>query len=142
LFSAFQTFTAKIKIQFGVSIRALHSDNAPKYFSSQFTTFMTPNGILHQSSWLYTSQQNGVAERKNRHLIKTAPTLLLHGNLPTKFWGDVALTVCYLINCMPSSVLQDKILHSLLFPTQPLYFVSLRVFGCIHFVHSFFTRTR
>lgn len=38
LFSVFQTFTAEIKSQFGVPIRALRSDNAPEYFSSQFTT--------------------------------------------------------------------------------------------------------
>jgi len=56
LFSIFQTFTAEIKIQFGVSIRALRSDNAPERFSSQFTTFMTTNDILYQSSCSYTPQ--------------------------------------------------------------------------------------
>ena len=85
LFSIFQTFTAEIKTQFGVSIRALRSDNSPEYFSSQFTTFMTTRGILHQYSCPYTPQQNGVAERKDSHLIETARTLLLHVNLLTKF---------------------------------------------------------
>ena len=36
---------------------------------------------------------------------------------------------------MPSSVLHDQIPHSLLFPDQPLYFLSPRVFGCTCFVH-------
>jgi len=97
---------------------------------------MTANGILYQSSCHYTPQQNGVVERKNRHLIETAWTLLLHANLPPKFWGDV-LTACYLINRMPSSALQDQIPHSFLFPTQLFYSIPLRVFGCICFVHSF-----
>ena len=83
---------------------------------------MTTRGILHQSSCPYTPQQNGVAERKNRHLIETARTLLLHANLPTKFWGDV-LIACYLINRMPSSVLKDNIPHTLLFPSYPPYYV-------------------
>ncbi|RVW27157.1 Retrovirus-related Pol polyprotein from transposon TNT 1-94 [Vitis vinifera] len=101
----------------------------------QFTSFMSHHGILHQSSCAHTPQQNGVAERKNRHLVETARTLLLHNHVPFRFWGDAVLTACYLINRMPSSVLHDQIPHSLLFPDQPLYFLPPRVFGCTCFVH-------
>ncbi|RVX01781.1 Retrovirus-related Pol polyprotein from transposon TNT 1-94 [Vitis vinifera] len=101
----------------------------------QFTSFMSHHGILHQSSCAHTPQQNGVAERKNRHLVETARTLLLHSHVPFRFWGDAILTACYLINRMPSSVLHDQIPHSLLFPDQPLYFLPPRVFGCTCFVH-------
>ncbi|RVW74235.1 Retrovirus-related Pol polyprotein from transposon RE1 [Vitis vinifera] len=103
--------------------------------SVPFTSFMSHHGILHQSSCAHTPQQNGVAERKNRHLVETARTLLLHSNVPFRFWGDAVLTACYLINRMPSSVLHDQIPHSLLFPDQPLYFLPPRVFGCTCFVH-------
>ncbi|RVW17874.1 Retrovirus-related Pol polyprotein from transposon TNT 1-94 [Vitis vinifera] len=75
------------------------------------------------------------SERKNRHLVETARTLLLHNHVPFRFWGDAVLTACYLINRMPSSVLHDQIPHSLLFPNQPLYFLPPRVFGCTCFVH-------
>ncbi|RVW32132.1 Retrovirus-related Pol polyprotein from transposon TNT 1-94 [Vitis vinifera] len=102
---------------------------------SPFTSFMSHHGILHQSSCAHTPQQNGVAERKNRHLVETARTILLHSNVPFRFWGDAVLTACYLINRMPSSVLHDQIPHSLLFPNQPLYFLPPRVFGCTCFVH-------
>ncbi|RVW28894.1 hypothetical protein CK203_111939 [Vitis vinifera] len=44
------------------------------YSRSQFTSFMSHHGILHQSSCAHTPQQNGVAERKNRHLVETART--------------------------------------------------------------------
>ncbi|RVW91047.1 Retrovirus-related Pol polyprotein from transposon TNT 1-94 [Vitis vinifera] len=91
--------------------------------------------ILHQSSCAHTPQQNGVAERKNRHLVETARTLRLHNHVPFRFWGDAVFTACYLINRMPSSVLHDQIPHSLLFPDQPLYFLPPRVFGCTCFVH-------
>ncbi|RVX08874.1 Retrovirus-related Pol polyprotein from transposon RE2 [Vitis vinifera] len=78
------------------------------YSRSQFTSFMSHHGILHQSSCAHTPQKNG---------------------------GDAVLTACYLINRMPSSVLHDQIPHSLLFPDQPLYFLPPRVFGCTCFVH-------
>ncbi|RVW69943.1 Retrovirus-related Pol polyprotein from transposon TNT 1-94 [Vitis vinifera] len=48
------------------------------YSRSQFTSFMSHHGILHQSSCAHTPQQNGVAERKNRHLVETA-----HSSLPS-----------------------------------------------------------
>ncbi|CAJ2657775.1 unnamed protein product [Trifolium pratense] len=94
------------------------------------------HGIIHQSSCPHTPQQNGVAERKHRHLVDTARTLLIDAHAPLKFWGDAMLTANYLINRMPSSVLDNEIPHSLLFPKDPLYAVPLRVFGSTCFVHD------
>ena len=96
---------------------------------------MSSHGILHQSSCAYTPQHNEVAERKNRHLVETARTLLLYHKVPQRFWGDAILAACYLINRMPSSVLHDQIPHSTLLPTQPLFYLPPRVFGCVCFVH-------
>ena len=120
LFSIFQKFHAEIQTQFNVSIRVLRNDNAREYFSTPFTSFMSQRGILHQSSCAHTPQQNGVVECKNRHLVETVRTLLLHSHVPFCFWGDVVLTAYYLINRMPSSILHEQIPHSLFFPTQPL----------------------
>jgi len=102
LFSIFQTFHAEIQNQFGVSIRTFRSDNAREYLSSPFQQFMKSHGIIHQTSCPYTSQQNGVAERKNRHLIETARTLLIQSHAPLRFWGmqflhlAILLIVCHL----------------------------------------------
>ena len=134
LFSIFQKFYVEIQTQFNIYIRVLRSDNAREYFSAPFISFMSHHGILHQSSCAHT-QQNGVADCKNRHLVETARSLLLHSHVPFRFLGDAVLTACYLINHMPSSVLHDQIPHSLLFPDQPLYFLPPRVFGCTCFVH-------
>ena len=96
---------------------------------------MSSHGILHQSSCAYTPQQNGVVECKNRHLVETARTLLLHHKVPQRFWEDAILAACYLINRMPSSVLHDQIPHSILLPTPPLFYLLPRVFGCVCFIH-------
>ena len=137
LFHIFQSFFNEIKTQFGVSIRVLRSDNGREYLSHSFKQFMASHGILHQTSCAYTPQQNGVAERKNRHLMETTRTLLIHGEVPEHFWGDAILTACYLINRMPSSVLKNNIPHSILFPHEPLHPLPLRVFGSTCFVHNF-----
>ena len=135
LFSILKKFHAEICTKFNTSIRILRSDNAKEYFSTPFSSFMSSHGILHQSSCAYTPQQNGVAEHKNRHLVETARTLLLHHKVPQRFRGDAILAACYLINRMPSFVLHDQIPHSILLPTQPLFYLPPRVFGCICFFH-------
>ena len=105
LYTIFQKFYAEILTQFNISIHVLRSDNAREYFSAPFISLMSQHGIFHLSSCAHTSQQNGVAEHKNRHLIKAARTLLFHYHVPFRFLGDGVLTACYLINRMPSSVL-------------------------------------
>ena len=91
LFFIFQKFYVEIQTQFNVSIRVLRSDNAREYFSTPFTSFMSQHEILHQSSCAHTPQQNGVAERKNRHLIETARTLLLQVTFLFVFGGMLFL---------------------------------------------------
>ena len=88
LFSIFQKFYAEIQIQFNVSIRVLRSNNDREYFFTPFTSFMSQHGILHQSSCAHTPQQNGVVERKNRHLVETAHTLILYSHVSFRFLGE------------------------------------------------------
>ena len=76
-----------------------------------------------------------MAERKNRHLVETARTLLLHHKVPQRFWGDAILVACYFINRMSSSGLHDQIPHSILLPTQPLFYLPPCIVGCVCFVH-------
>ena len=85
LFYIFQKFHVEIHTQFNTSILILRSDSAKEYFSTPFSSFMSCHEILHQSSYAYTPQQNGVAEHKNRHLVETARTLLLHHKLLQRF---------------------------------------------------------
>ena len=90
--------------------------------------FLSSHGILHWSSCAYTCQHNGMAKRKNRHLVETAHTFLLHHKVLQRFWGDATLDVCYLIDRMSSFVLHDKIPHSIIFPKRPLFCLLPRVF--------------
>ena len=109
LFSVFCAFHAEIKTQFNLSIKCLRSDNATEYSSAQFSSFLLQKGILHQFSCPVTPRQNGVAERKNRHLLEVSRALLFEMKVPKQFWADAVSTACFLINRMPSNVLGGKI---------------------------------
>nr|GEW85575.1 ribonuclease H-like domain-containing protein [Tanacetum cinerariifolium] len=54
--------------------------------------------IKREFSIARTPQQNGVAERKNRTLIKAARTMLADLLLPIPFWAEVVNTACYVQN--------------------------------------------
>ena len=85
LFSHFRTFCAKIHTWFYVSVQNLRNDNAKKCMSEQFQSFILQNGILHQTSCVDTPSQNGVDERKNRHLLEAARVLLFQMHVPKHF---------------------------------------------------------
>jgi hypothetical protein len=61
---------------------------------------------------------------------------MIHMHVLKHFWSDVVLTACYLINWMPSSVLNGAAPHSILFPHSPLFFLPPRIFGCICCTHN------
>ena len=80
-----------------------------------------------------TSSQNGVVERNNRHLLKIARALLFQMNIPKDFWADVVSIARFLINRMPSSVLNWATPYHQLFPNNPLFPIETKVFGCTCF---------
>ena len=105
LFSHFHAFCAEIHTQFYVYVQNLRSDNAKEYVSEQFQSFMLQHGILHQTSCDDTPAQNGVAKRKNRHLLEFVRALLFQMHVPKHFWANAVSTACFLINRTPSSIL-------------------------------------
>ena len=134
LFSYFSAFCAEIQTQFHVPVQIL-SDNAKKYMSEPFQNYIIKHGILHQTSCVDTPSQNGVAERKNRHL-ETAKALLFQMQVPKHFWADAVSTACFLINRMSSSVLSGETPFHVLFPNKTLFPIEPRIFGCTCFVRD------
>ncbi|KAL4038829.1 hypothetical protein IC575_002460 [Cucumis melo] len=95
--------------------------------------FLSLQGTLVQRSCTHTSQQNGRAERKHRHILDSVRPFLLSASCPEKFWSEAALTSVYTINRLPSSVLQNISPFERLYGTPPNY-SNLKTFGCACFV--------
>ena len=136
LFSHFCAFCAEIHTQFHVYVQNLRSDNAKEYVTEQFQSFMFQHDILHQTFCVDTPAYNRVAERKNRHLLETARALLFQIHVPKHFLADAVSTACFLINRMPSSVLNWDTPYHILFPNNPLFLIELQIFGCTCFVQD------
>ncbi|GJS93152.1 putative ribonuclease H-like domain-containing protein, partial [Tanacetum coccineum] len=68
-----------------------------KLFENDQTCVACQKGKQHRAS-SRTPQQNGVAERKNRTLIKAARIMLADSKLPTTFLAEAVNTACYVQN--------------------------------------------
>jgi hypothetical protein len=86
-----------------------------EYRESTFLSSLKQNGILPHRSCPNTSQQNGRAEHKHRHILDTVRTLLLYAFIPEHFWGEVALTSVYTINKVPSPTTFNRSSYELLY---------------------------
>ncbi|KAJ0480735.1 putative RNA-directed DNA polymerase [Helianthus annuus] len=132
VYENFKMFYELVLTQFKRKIKVIRSDNGTEFLNSLMDNLCKSKGILHQTSCSYTPQQNGVVERKHRHLLNTARALMFQGGLPLRFWSDCVLTAVYLINRLPSYVLNGKSPFEMMFDCKPSL-IHLRNFGCLCF---------
>lgn len=123
-----------VNTQFDSQIKIIRTDNGSEFIHKDLMSYYSDHGMEHQTSCVYTPQQNGIVERKHRHLLEVARALMFQANLPISFWGESILTAAYLINRMPLSVLQDRTPHEVLLGKTPMY-DHLRTFGCLCYGH-------
>ena len=99
----FYAFQAHVERLLDAKLKAVQSDWGGEYH--KLHRYFLRTGISHRVSCPHTSQQNGIAERKHRHLVETGLALLAHSSLPLRYWDEAFLTACYLINRMPTPCL-------------------------------------
>jgi hypothetical protein len=122
-----------ISTQFSKTVKIFCADNAMEYRDSQFLNFIHTQGTIIQRSCAGTSQQNGRAERKHRHILDSVRAFLISASCPERFLGEATLTAVYTINRLPSSALQNVTPFERLYNT-PASYSSLCIFGYACFV--------
>ena len=96
-----------IETQFSKRIKTLRSNNALEYTQYAFQALLHFYGTIHHLTCPSTSQQNGRAERKFRHILDTVRALLLSAKVSTPFWDETALNAVHAINRIPSAVIHN-----------------------------------
>lgn len=114
-------------------MKAIRIDNGLEFLSRLCQQFFIDQGIHHQRTCTSTPQQNGDVERKHWHLIQVARALMHHASLPLKFWSEAVLLAAYIINRLPTPILNWNTPYKLLYGKDPTY-DHLEVFGCLHYV--------
>ena len=116
-----------VETQFSKRIKIFQSDNAHEYTQYDFQAVLHSYGTVHQLTCPGTSQQNGRAKRKLRHILNTVRALLLFAKVSAPFWGKTALHAIHAINRIPSPVIQNQTPYEHLFGSPPDH----------HHLHSF-----
>ena len=134
-FQVFKVFKTQVEKQLDKSIKCLQSDWGGEYRS--FVHFLQTEGIQFRHSCPYTHNQNGLVERKHRHITEFGLTLLAQAKLPIKFWWDLFHTATHIINRFPTPVLSLKTPYEYIFHQKTRLSFSQNLWLCLF---SFFKR--
>lgn len=83
LYGSFLHFKAQAELQLNTKIKMLQTDWGGEYRS--LTSYLNQHGIVLRNTCPYTSQQNGIVERKHRHVVETGLTLLAQAGIPLTY---------------------------------------------------------
>ena len=127
--SIFLRFQKHVELLLGTKIKSVQSDWGGEY--RRLHKYFLDHGIMHYISCPHTHQQNGSAERKHRHIFETGLALLANASMPVKLWDDAFYTAVYLINRLPTRVIDNATpLERLLGDKAKPNYHLLKTFGC------------
>nr|KAJ0189315.1 hypothetical protein LSAT_V11C800419360 [Lactuca sativa] len=72
VFGCVSVFLNILLNQFEVKVKTVRSDNGTEFLNHKMKQLFESKGILHQTSCVHTPQQNGIVERKHRHILNVA----------------------------------------------------------------------
>jgi transposase InsO family protein len=105
-----RSFFSYVHTQFRLPILTLQTDNGREFDTTAMRAFLSAHG----TSFCYTSQQNGKAERILRTINDCVRTLLIHSAAPMSVWAEALYTATFLINRRPCHTTGAVTPHQLL----------------------------
>ena len=117
-----------VHTQFALKIKAIRIDNDKEF---DMPDFLSSNGIIHQHSCVYTTQKNSAVEKKHQHLLSIARALQNQSHLPIQLWSEYVLKAAYLINRLPSPLLNNKTPFDLLLKGHQIIVISRCLAVCV-----------
>lgn len=128
VFDKFVEFKALVENQTGRKIKAMRSDNGTEYINSAFENYFKKHGIQHETSVVYTPEQNGIAERANRKLVEKAKCMLFDADLHVSYWAEAVNMAAYILNRSANAVL-DTVTPEEAWTGKKVNVSHLQIFG-------------
>jgi hypothetical protein len=124
---------SKISAQFKVSVENLLSATIKTIQcdgGTEFKPLLTQYpAITFHISRPFTPEQNGLAERKHRHVVELNLATMFHASIPLSFWDVIFESVLFVINRLPRLSTSKQSPFQILFNQEPDY-QFLKVIGC------------
>jgi len=125
----FLTFQKLVKNLFYCRIKAFQSDGWKEFDNDHLKAHFLHHYIYFWKSCPRTLEQNGAVEQKHRYIIEMTRTILLDANLPSQLWVHATYTTIYIINRLPTPLLDNHSLFEKLLHKEYGY-SFLSVLGC------------
>lgn len=122
------------KTQFNRKVKVVRYDNTVELDDKHCRPIFGELGIVHQTSYVDTLEQNGRVKRRHRNLLEMARALKLQVGVPTQFWWDIVLAATHITSRRPTTILENVSPYEVLYKTKPNYNL-LKTFGCFVIVY-------
>ena len=110
---------SQAKLETGNDVLQIITDNGSEFLNHKLKSFLDQNGICHQTSAVYTPEQNGLIERDIRTVAEAAGSIRTRANLPKQFWAEAVDTSVYTLNRVINSINKDATPYELWFNRKP-----------------------
>jgi hypothetical protein len=125
---------ARLERQSGMRCQIVRSDNGTEFVNKLVAAFCERNGIIHQTTVPYTSEQNGIAERAIAVYFEMVRCMLHSSRMDLRYWGEAFLYAIHIRNLSPTSGLEGKVPYHAWTGRKPDV-SHLRVFGSIGYAN-------
>ena len=82
---AIKKFKTRVKVDSGKKLCVLRTDRSGEFTSMEFAAYCADQGVVRHHTAPYSSQQNGVVERRNQTMVGMARSLMKAKGMPTRF---------------------------------------------------------
>lgn len=102
VFFLFEKWLGKMERQSGWKLKIFRIDGGGEFNSNELNEFCDPKGVELEVISPYTTQHNGLAERRNRTLLEMTRCMLKGKGLPNCFWGEAVTKAAFILNGSPT----------------------------------------
>ncbi|KAL5823959.1 hypothetical protein ACOSQ4_021859 [Xanthoceras sorbifolium] len=127
VFTIFKQFKNLVELQFDRKLKVLQTDWGGEY--RPLSKYLADLGVVFRHPCPHTHQQNGLPERKHRHIAESGLAMLAHAQLPLTFWWDDFEQAVFLINQLPTPVLHHHTPFEMLY-SKKSNLSLIKPFGC------------
>ncbi|CAI7837108.1 unnamed protein product [Closterium sp. NIES-53] len=127
----FQKWLVLVERQAKKLVLMLRSDRGGEFLGKEFSDFVDGKGIVHDLACPYTPQQNGMAEREMRIVVKSVRTMLLHMDVQHHWWHLALRQADWVRNCLERSTTPPETSPYQLLTGKKPDLTLARVWGCM-----------
>ncbi|KAL0456651.1 UNVERIFIED_CONTAM: Retrovirus-related Pol polyprotein from transposon TNT 1-94 [Sesamum latifolium] len=117
-----------------MSLKVLRTDHGGEFTFREFNNICSEHGVHRQLTAAYSSQQNGVAERKNQTIMNLIRSMLPEKKVPKTFWSEAVKWVVHVLNRSPMLAVKDKMPEEAWSGLKPSV-QHFRIFGFVAYIH-------